>query len=262
MMKFSRLLLGSVLGVCASSGPLAAQPAAPTPPAAAPAPAANPVEPGALEALRRMSAYIGSFTTFKLTADTTLDVVLDNGQKVQVSGETTYDVRRPNGFVIQVASDLKIRRFYYDGKSLTVYDPEANVYATTAAPATIRQTLDMAYQKYGIDVPLQDLFTWADPNDGRAKSLLQGFYVGATMVGGVDCDQYAFQQGDVDWQIWISHSDEPLPMKMLVVSRNRPSHPQFESTLHWVKNLAYDDATFALHPTAGAVAIDIVQVGK
>ena len=47
------------------------------------------VEPGAIEALRKMGAHLRTLKSFTIIADTTQDQVLANGQKIQVSGQTT-----------------------------------------------------------------------------------------------------------------------------------------------------------------------------
>src|SRR5262249_37043187 len=55
------------------------------PHAAAP-PSRATVDPDALQALNRMGAYLKTLNAFELTSDTTLDLVMDNGQLVQVGG--------------------------------------------------------------------------------------------------------------------------------------------------------------------------------
>ena len=53
---------------------------------AAAQPSPSSMEPEAVQALDRMRAYFGTFTAFQINADTSLDLVLDNGQKVQSTG--------------------------------------------------------------------------------------------------------------------------------------------------------------------------------
>src|SRR5689334_5908477 len=69
-------------------------PAAPAQQATAPAaaPTLPPVEPAAREALRRMSAYLGTLQSFRVVADTSADRVYENGQSLQFNGRVTYDV--------------------------------------------------------------------------------------------------------------------------------------------------------------------------
>ncbi|MEI9891150.1 MAG: DUF2092 domain-containing protein [Caulobacteraceae bacterium] len=122
-------------------------------PAAKPAAARPDVEPAAVQALNRMGAFIGTLQTFEVKSDTTEDVVLETGQKLQFTRQVAYRVRRPDGFTIETASDRKVRQFFYDGKQLTVVAPRAGFYATVDAPPTIQGVLDRAWDRYAISLP-------------------------------------------------------------------------------------------------------------
>ena len=138
---------------------------------APPAEATLAVDPDVVSQLQKMGAYLASLKTARIHADTSIDEVLDNGQKVIVTGQVTYQLRKPNGFVIEIASDRKVRQLFYDGKSLTVYAPRPKLYATIDAPPTNQEALDMMSDRYGIIVPLRDLFTWNDSSLQRSDVL-------------------------------------------------------------------------------------------
>src|SRR5438309_8934582 len=74
------------------------------------------VEPAAVDALKGMSAYLMTATTLGITSQGSLDVVTNDGQRIQLDGTTQYKIRRP-GFVIDYVSALKSRRFIYSGNS-------------------------------------------------------------------------------------------------------------------------------------------------
>ena len=86
------------------------------------------IEDGAVDALKDMSNYLMSLKTIGITSHGSLDVVTNDGQRIQLDGTTTYKIRRP-GFVIDYVSDIKSRRFIYDGKTFTVYSPKLGFYA-------------------------------------------------------------------------------------------------------------------------------------
>lgn len=245
----------TLAGACPCAAATAATPPAPT--TAAPA-----VEPAALAALRRMSAYLATLSTAELTSRTSVDVVTNYGQRVQLDGVVNYKLRRPNGFVIDVVSDRKKRTFYYDGKQFTVFAPELGYYATAPAPPTTRQTLDAIEQKFGIELPLEDLFRWNDPTDNPAQGLVSGFTVGTATLDGVPTDQYAFRQAKVDWQIWIQKGDQPLPVKVVIVDQVDPANPAYVARLSWTLNpsLSADDFTFK--PGKDAKLISLSEVAK
>jgi hypothetical protein len=105
------------------------------------------VEPEAVDALKRMSAYLLSFNTIGIVSNASLDAVTNDGQRIQMDGVVTYKIRKPNGFVIDYKSAMKPRSFYYDGKSFTVYSPKLGFYAQVPAPATNREVLDTLYKR-------------------------------------------------------------------------------------------------------------------
>jgi len=209
-----------------------------------------------------MGAYLKTLTAFQLTSVASLDLVTNDDERVQVDGVANYKVRRPDGFVIQVDTDLKKRTFFYNGKEFTVFAPELGFYATAPAPPTIRQTLDVLWQKFGISLPLEDLFRWSDPDNKRAETLTSGFVVGPATIDGVATDQYAFREGDIDWQIWIQHDGPPLPRKLVIIDRTDPARPAYSARLTWNVNPTLTANDFEFHPGPDAKAIRLTMVGQ
>src|SRR3954452_11050055 len=141
-------------------------------------------EPAAIEALKSMSAYLTKATTLAFTSQGSLDVVTGDGQRIQLDGTTQYKIRRP-GFVIDYASDMKSRRFIYDGKNFTVYSPKLGYYATVAAPSTNREALDSIYKKFGIALPLEDLFRWGEgASADRLRGMKSAYDIGTATIEG------------------------------------------------------------------------------
>jgi hypothetical protein len=220
------------------------------------------VDPTAVAALRRMSAYLQSLPAFAMTSQTSLDLVLRDGQKVQVDGVARYKVRRPAGFVIDVETNLKSRRFIYDGKQFTIYAPKVGYFATTAAPPTNREALDMLWTKYGIALPLEDLFRWSDPSGARDDQLQSGFRVGTVVLDGVETDQYVFREPHFDWQVWIQTGDKPLPRKLVIIDRTDPTQPAYAARLTWDVNPAFAETDFAFQPGKDAKLVHLGVVAS
>jgi hypothetical protein len=240
------------------AAPAARAPAAPARSAASTAQAAPPaIEPRALQALQRMSSFLSTLNSFEAESHTSLDLVTMDGQTIQLDGVANYKVLRPNSFVIDVSSDLKKRRFIYDGKNFTVYSPELGYYATVAAPPTIRQTLDTISERFGITLPLEDLFRWNDPNNPRRESLTSGFWVGTATIDGVETDQYAFRGPQADWQVWIQKGDQPLPRKLVIIDRTDPARPAYSARLTWTLNPTLTPADFTFQPGKDAKQIQL-----
>lgn len=224
----------------------------------APPPVTTAAEPDAVKALTRMSEYLRGLPSFEINGDTTLDLVTVKGQRLQLGGTVNYKVRRPNGFQIAVTSDFMNRQFYFDGKQFTISAPQLGFYATEAAPPTIREMLDKVWDKYGISLPLVDLFRWSDPKESRAEKLISSFYVGPATIDGVATDHYAFRERERDWEIWIERSDHPVPRKLVIVNRSDPARPSYVARLNWnvSPTLTADNFTFKPRPDSKAIHLE------
>jgi hypothetical protein len=215
------------------------------------------IEPAAIDALKRMSAYLSSATTLAIKSTGSIDVVTDDGQRLQLDGVTQYKIRRP-GFVIDYSSDIKNRRFIYDGKTFTIYSPKLGFYSTVAAPATNREAVDEIYKKFGIALPLADLFRWGDGESAdRLAAMKSAYGAGTATIDGVETDHYAFREADVDWEVWIQQGDQPLPRKLVIVDRTDPARPTFTARLDWTVNPTFTNADFTFVPDSDAKRIEL-----
>ncbi|MFC3079972.1 DUF2092 domain-containing protein [Phenylobacterium terrae] len=242
---------------CLGAG-LAGDLAAQTRPDSTRAEVAPAVEPEALQALQRMSAYLGTFSNFTVEIDADIDVVMDDGERVQLDEQVVYKVRRPTGMVVQTSSPRRERHVIYDGKQLTVYAPRQGYYATVDAPPTIRETLDAVADQYGITLPLVDLLRWSEPDSYRPSMLKAGYHVGPAIVEGVETDHYAFREGDLDWQIWIEKGDKPVPRKVVIVDNIDEARPAYVGRLTWNAAPQFTAQDFAFKPGKDAKAIVLV----
>jgi hypothetical protein len=117
------------------------------------------IDPQAEKLLRRMSDYLAGRQQFSLKAESTLEVVLTSGQKIQFDSPATLIVSRPNKLHAHRKGDIANQEFFYDGKTLTLYNPKENLYATTAAPPTLDEMLDFAREKLDVSPLLQNCST-------------------------------------------------------------------------------------------------------
>jgi hypothetical protein len=216
----------------------------------------NTVEPGAVAAMLKMSNYLRSLSGFGVQMATERDEVDEYGQVLTFEGTTTYKVKKPDAFTVDRDEDMTDRQYVYDGKSVTVYDPKTKYYAQFAAPSTISGTLKLANDTYGVSVPLDDLFHW-DENGDLAKKLTAAHFVGPTEVAGHPANHYAFRQPGVDWQIWISQGDNPVPVRIVIVANDDPARPQFEANLTWDLAPTFAADTFVFTPPADSKKIPI-----
>jgi hypothetical protein len=176
--------------------------------------------------LRQMGEYIGSAVEFTFHADIIFDHVLPSGQKLQYSASEDVALQRPGGLYIEWSGDLGDRQFWYDGKSVTLYDPATPFYANEAAPADIDAMLRATAAQLGFAPPLSDLL-YRNPYGTLRDNLQYGFDLGVNQVAGRNCHTLGFVEKDIDWQIWIDTSPQITPCKLVITYKTQQSQPQF-----------------------------------
>jgi hypothetical protein len=228
----TRISLLPGLGALAAGMLLAAtaaaqnRPAAPSAPPAAASAAAPAVAEQADRLLKEMAAYIGSAEQFTFHADITFDHVLPSGQKLQFSATEEVALRRPRGLYVEWSGDLGDRQFWYDGKSITLYDPSTVFYASEAAPPEMDKMLDKLITQLDFSPPLSD-FLYSDPYKTVRGNVQYGFDLGQNDVDGRSCRTLAFVEKDIDWQIWIENGPQLTPCKLVITYKMQPGQPQF-----------------------------------
>ena len=209
------------------------------------------IDSKAVNALRTMGAYLRTLKSFGVDVKGARDEVMNDGQKILISGTVKYLVRTPDRLRAEINTDRKQRTIYYNGKTITLYAPRMHYYATVNAPPTNEQMLDTVRAKYGVELPIADLFLWGTARDG-VKDLTQATYIGPSSVDGIQTDQYAFRQEGTDWQIWIEQGSRPLPRRLVITSVDKDEAPQYFATMMWDLTAKTDDSEFAFVPPKDA----------
>ena len=216
------------------------------------------VNPEATAALDRMGAYLRTIQALQVEVATEREEVLDNGLKVQLEETVNLLARKPDRLRLAVSSDRKERLFLYDGKELTLWAPRVKYYASVPAPPTIGELASTLEEKYGIELPLVDLFRWGS-KDASAAAITSAVDLGPGTVGGTTCQHYAFRQEGLDWQIWIQKGDFPLPRKLVLTTTTDEARPQYQATYSWNLAPSFNDAAFTFVPTADAHKILLAE---
>ena len=213
------------------------------------------VDPDAIARLDSMAAYLRSLKSFQVEAMTTTEEVLEDGQKVQFTSVVNALARMPDRFRIAVKSNRRDRLYIYDGNQFTMFARRVNYYATAQAPPTIGQLADVLDDKYGIGLPLEDLFRWGAPQEKAAiskEAITSAMFVGPSEIEGVTCGQYAFRQDGLDWQVWIQMGDHPLPRKLVLTTLTDDARPQYTAIFTWNLAPSFNEAAFTFVPPRGA----------
>ena len=217
------------------------------------------VDPKAEEYLKQCCSYLAGLQNFSFQVDETNQELDNDGQKIQYSNRRHVTLSRPSRLAVESTGDTANRRFVYDGKTVTLFDKEHNVYGTDSAPETIDAMLDDLNRKFGYTPPLADFF-FSDPCKALMQDVQSGRYVGLGTVGDTKCHHLAFRQRAVDWQIWITEGDKPLPRKMVITYKREGGEPEFTAVFaHWDTSPQISDSTFEMKAPEGAQKIDFVK---
>jgi hypothetical protein len=228
-----------------------------TAPTGAAQPAANAVDPASIQALKDMGAHLLTLKRFEVSTEVTGERVLADGQKLQRTATADLDVVRPNRIRALMKSARSERQLVYDGKTITLFTPAQKYYASAEFEGTLGELINRLEEKYGVQLPLEDLFLWGTPAAPFDK-IDSAMNAGQDFVDGDLCDHYAFRQGKLDWQIWIAAGGKPLPRKVVITNRADEARPQSVSLIDWNLKPAFKDAAFKFTPPKGSTKIEMV----
>jgi len=229
---------------------------APAAPAAKPE-AATP-DPGKI--LQQACEFLKAAKQFTFKAEVTDDRVYTAGKKLQYAFDLEAYVQRPDKLRVNAAGDLENKQFFYNGKTITLYDKSHNHYAVMEAPATIDEAMEKADKEYGLRVSLADLAE-SQTHALMTKGVKHALYVGEGLVRGVKCHHLAFDKDDIQWQIWIDAGEKPLIRKLLINQKMLAASPQWTAYLtDWNFSPQLADNLFAFTPPQGATKTKFVSL--
>jgi len=219
------------------------------------------IDPQATKLLKASTDFLAAQKRFNVETRSSLEVVLNSGQKIQFDHVATLSVERPNKLRADRRGDLVDQTFYYDGKSLTLQNPADKVFATVAAPGTVEGMLDFARDKLDVVAPAGDLL-YQNAYDVMMQDVTAAFVVGKAVVEGVRCDHLAFRNPGVDWQLWIQEGAQPLPRKLVITSTDVPAAPQFAVVMtKWNLAPTFGAGFFDFTAPKDARRIDFLPIG-
>jgi hypothetical protein len=223
-------------------------------------PTASPSEPEAMPILKKMSEVLAETERFSVAAREGYDVVQDSGQKIEFGEVRKLTVSRPNHLRIEVErSNGEKGLVLFDGKDITVYLPNENVYASTSKPGTLDEAIQYVVGDLKVRVPLAMMLLSTLPSEVDSR-VASADYVEKTTITGVPCDHLAVRttQG-VDFQVWVAQGDQPLPRRIVITYIGETGQPQFWADLsEWNLAPEISDALFSFTPANGAERIQFL----
>jgi hypothetical protein len=214
------------------------------------------LEEKAIAVLKRTAAFLSQAQRFSVTIDAGFDAGQDSGQKIEFGETRQIVLRRPNHLRIDATKrDGSKSTLLFDGKDITVFHPQENVYATVAKPGSADEAMAYFVQDLGLRLPLAELL-----NSHVGKALLEKVrvanYVEPSSLAGVPCDHLALRGDETDMQVWVAQGQHPLPRRVVITYRHADGRPQFWAQFSdWNLAPAAPDALFTFTPPAGAAQI-------
>lgn len=217
-------------------------------------------EADAKRLFKAMADYVENQQTLVFDYDDVLEVVTDEGQKLQIAASGTVHVKRPDKISTTRHGGFADALLTFDGTTLTLLGKNVNRYAQLEIPGNIDHLIDELRFKYDHPLPAADLLL-SDVYEAMMADVTDIKDLGAGVVGGVSCDSLAFRTGEIDWQIWIAQGDHPYPCRFVITSRSMEGAPQYSIQLrNWKSAVELPDSTFAFTNLSNAGQIELVEL--
>jgi hypothetical protein len=218
------------------------------------------VDPAATRILKRATDYLDGLQTFSVNTYNVLEDLLESGQRIDEHMAATVTISRPNRLRAERKDDVMSQVFYYNGKTLTLYDPAHQVYATLEAPPTVEKMLDFARDSLGLLIPAGDL-VYRNSYALLTRHVTAGIVVGKAVIAGVTCDHLAFSAPGVDFQLWVPDTGPPLPRKFTVTDAGTPALLSISVLMSdWNTAASAPDSLFTFVPPQGAQPITFMRL--
>jgi len=227
---------------------------------AGPVMSAEGLDPEADKILRSMSDYMGGLSAFSMNANIDDEVVDLDGQKLQISSSAKFVFARPGEFHVQRKGAFADVEFIFDGKTLILNSKSINAYLQIEGPKTIDEATRTVAFETGLDIPSAELLG-ADPYTDLVANMLSSNYRGTVYVNGIECHYMSFRTALVDWQLWVSAGDKPLPMKYVITSKWVTAAPQYSIRFQdWNSNPEIKAGQFSFSAPKNAKKLDSMPV--
>lgn len=248
-MKRSCLLLAAVLATGAVYAQTPSEPSA----APSPQPARTESQQLAFDKLIEMARFLGKADHLSMSMRVNYDVVQESGEKIEFGEQREILLQRPDKLrIVEASGDGAGERVLFDGKKITVFNSDAKVFAQTAQPGSIDDSVVYFVRDLQMRLPVAPMLLtgFADELQRRIQSI---DYVGRTDFLGKPAHQIAVRAAQVDFQMWISDAPQPLPLRVVITYRSEPGQPQFRADFsNWNLSPSVVESDFAFTPPTDA----------
>ena len=223
--------------------------------------ASGPMDKRALDELKLMSDTISQAKTVRFQARSMVPFRTPSGMWVNLYGTSRVVMQGHDKLFASTAGDVAPNDFYFDGKTITKYSPEKNLYAIKKELGTIDDMIEKARREENKSFPYADILI-SEPYAVMTDGLTSALYVGQTTIkplSGSAGDQVihlAFSNKGVQWQLWIGTGDH-LPRLVIATYLDDASEPSYAVEFaDWKLNEPVDLAVFVFNNVSNASKIE------
>jgi len=208
--------------------------------------------PSARQVLMQMANFLSKAPKWSVTVHTSYDTVQRDGSKVEWNGVRTVTLSRPDKLRVESKrSDGASTLVIFNGKEITTFDERAKVYAQAAHPGTVDDAVIYFVHDLGMRLPLALLLMERLPAElqQRVQSVE---YVEKAEALDAPAHHVVGKTSTVDFQLWITEGDRPVPLRAVLTYRNAPGQPQFRAQFtDWRFDITPPNSLFTFAPDSG-----------
>jgi hypothetical protein len=224
--------------------------------------AASPgIDPQSEQLLQQLGATMQQAKAVRVSEHAVWDELQNTGQTVQLSRRATLVAAHPDQlFVTAKGDDGTDWAAWYDGRVLTLLDRVNNEYATEEFRGTNMAMLGHMHDKYGMDFPMGDFMTERLYESTRSN-IQEAFYLGKATVAGREARHLLCKQEQLDWQLWVTPGEKPLPLKLVITFKQKPGQPGFTANFdRWELDPVVPDDVFKFTAPSGAKKVEVADL--
>ena len=224
-------------------------------------PAENPAATAASndpdQLLRQMSDALAQAKKVSFKVHRTLDAALVADSILAENAQIEISASRPGKFQAKSDSKEGVRRIFFDGQKLSIYDETMKLYATVPVSGTIDDAVAKIDTEYGFTPPLAE-FILSDPYKALSQHIKSKAYKGKENIAGVECHHLSLSGDVADSELWIGSADL-LPRKLVATFKNREGSPKLQADFsNWNLAPTLDDKLFAFVAPKDGENIDMI----
>lgn len=209
--------------------------------------------------LMSMARFLGQADRFSVTVRNGYEAIQEDGQRIEFGEKRQILLQRPDLMRVDVErSDGEQGMVLFDGKLITAFKSDDNVYATLEKSGTVDDALIYLVRDLQLTLPLARMFHTTLPQ--QFEQLIQSVeYVETAALFAAPVDHLAVRTAEVDCQFWIAQGEQPLPQRVVITYRNVPDQPQFWADFsNW--NMAPETPAdrFVFTPAAGSEKVPFI----